>query len=100
MYAVIQTGGKQYRVKSGEQVKVEALPADVGAAVSFDNVLMLGEGDGLLDAGPLKGIRAPLIELRRDYFTAMGWNEQTGRLSRARAEALGIRELLADYVEG
>ena len=43
MYAVIQTGGKQYRVKSGEQVKVEMLPAEVGAAVSFDRVLMLGE---------------------------------------------------------
>ena len=43
MYAVIQTGGKQYRVKSGEQVKIEMLPAEVGAAVSFDNVLMLGE---------------------------------------------------------
>ena len=43
MYAVIQTGGKQYRVKSGEQVKVEMLPAAVGAAVSFDRVLMLGE---------------------------------------------------------
>ena len=46
MYAVIQTGGKQYRVKSGEQVKVELLPEGVGAAVSFDKVLMLGEGEG------------------------------------------------------
>ena len=46
MYAVIQTGGKQYRVKSGEQIKVELLSAQVGAAVSFDRVLMLGEGDG------------------------------------------------------
>ena len=46
MYAVIQTGGKQYRVKSGEQVKVELLPEEVGAAVSFDKVLMLGEGEG------------------------------------------------------
>jgi large subunit ribosomal protein L21 len=45
MYAVIQTGGKQYRVKSGEQVKVELLPEQVGAAVSFDKVLMLGEGE-------------------------------------------------------
>ena len=46
MYAVIQTGGKQYRVKSGEQIKVELLAAQVGAAVSFDRVLMLGEGEG------------------------------------------------------
>jgi large subunit ribosomal protein L21 len=52
MYAVIQTGGKQYRVKSGEQVKVELLAAEVGAAVSFDNVLMLGEGDGAKVGAP------------------------------------------------
>ena len=52
MYAVIQTGGKQYRVKSGEQVKVELLAAEVGATVSFDNVLMLGEGDGAKVGAP------------------------------------------------
>ena len=53
MYAVIQTGGKQYRVKSGEQVKVELLPEAVGAAVSFDKVLMLGEGDSVRVGTPL-----------------------------------------------
>jgi large subunit ribosomal protein L21 len=52
MYAVIQTGGKQYRVKSGEQVKVELLAAEVGATVSFDRVLMLGEGDGARVGAP------------------------------------------------
>ena len=58
MYAVIQTGGKQYRVKSGEQVKVEALAAEVGAAVSFDRVLLLGEGDGVKVGAPfLNGAR-------------------------------------------
>ena len=52
MYAVIQTGGKQYRVKSGEQVKVELLSAEVGATVSFDRVLMLGEGEGVKVGAP------------------------------------------------
>jgi large subunit ribosomal protein L21 len=52
MYAVIQTGGKQYRVKSGEQLRVELLPAEVGAAVSFDQVLMLGEGDAARIGAP------------------------------------------------
>ena len=52
MYAVIQTGGKQYRVKSGEQIKVELLPAQVGATVSFDKVLMLGEGEGVKVGAP------------------------------------------------
>ena len=47
MYAVVKSGGKQYRVRSGESVRVEALPAAVGAAVSFDQVLMVGEGENV-----------------------------------------------------
>ncbi|OGA18226.1 MAG: 50S ribosomal protein L21 [Betaproteobacteria bacterium RIFCSPLOWO2_02_FULL_66_14] len=46
MHAVIQSGGKQYRVKPGDALRVESLPAEVGASVSFDQVLMVGEGDG------------------------------------------------------
>lgn len=53
MYAVIKTGGKQYRVKPGEQLKVELMTAEVGAAVSFDEVLMLGEGDTSTVGAPL-----------------------------------------------
>ena len=52
MYAIIKTGGKQYRVKAGEQLRVEALPADVGAAVSFDEVLMVGDGEGVKVGAP------------------------------------------------
>ena len=44
MYAVIQTGGKQYRVAEGDTLRVEKLAADAGAAVELDKVLMLGEG--------------------------------------------------------
>ncbi len=45
MYAVIQTGGKQYRVQEGDILRVEKLNAEPGAKVSFDKVLMIGEGD-------------------------------------------------------
>ena len=45
MYAVIKSGGKQYRVTPGEKLKVETLPADVGAEVVLDQVLMIGEGE-------------------------------------------------------
>ena len=45
MYAVIQTGGKQYRVAEGDTLRVEKLAADTGAAVELDKVLMLGEGE-------------------------------------------------------
>ena len=44
MYAVIKTGGKQYRVTNGETIKVEMMAADVGAQVTIDQVLAVGEG--------------------------------------------------------
>ncbi len=56
MYAVIKTGGKQYRVSSGEKLKIEKLAADVGSEVSFDQVLMVGgEGEMKLGAPMLPG---------------------------------------------
>ena len=53
MYAVIKSGGKQYRVESGAKLRVERLSADVGAAVSFDEVLLVGDGDGVQVGAPL-----------------------------------------------
>jgi large subunit ribosomal protein L21 len=47
MYAVVKTGGKQYRVVPGEKLKVEQMPADVGAEVVLDQVLMVGEGESV-----------------------------------------------------
>lgn len=47
MYAVILSGGKQYRVKEGDVLKLESLPVEVGSAVDFDKILMIGEGDNL-----------------------------------------------------
>lgn len=42
MYAVIKTGGKQYRVSEGDSIRVEKLPGEVGSSVQFDEILMLG----------------------------------------------------------
>lgn len=42
MYAVIKTGGKQYRVSEGDRIRVEKLPGEVGSDITFDEVLMLG----------------------------------------------------------
>ncbi len=53
MYAVIETGGKQYRVNEGDIVRIEKLVADVGSEVSFDRILMVGEGSDLLVGTPL-----------------------------------------------
>ena len=45
MYAVISTGGKQYKVSEGETVRVEKMPGDVGTSVSFDRVLLWSDGE-------------------------------------------------------
>jgi len=47
MYAVIESGGKQYRVEEGDVLRLDKLEAEVGKKVSFDRVLMLGEGEAI-----------------------------------------------------
>lgn len=53
MHAVIKTGGKQYRVKSGDELDIEKLSQDKGSEVVFDQVLSVGEGDDLTIGQPL-----------------------------------------------
>ncbi|BBD76874.1 MULTISPECIES: 50S ribosomal protein L21 [Hydrogenophilus] len=53
MYAVIKTGGKQYRVSVGEKIKVEQIPAEVGTELSLTDVLMVGSGDTVKVGTPL-----------------------------------------------
>lgn len=53
MYAVIKTGGKQYRVAANEVLLVERLEGDAGARIEFSEVLMVGEGDTVKVGKPL-----------------------------------------------
>lgn len=53
MYAVIRTGGKQYKVAAGEKIKVEQIAADVGQEVVIDQVLAIGSGADLTVGAPL-----------------------------------------------
>jgi large subunit ribosomal protein L21 len=52
-YAVIKTGGKQYRVAVGEKLKIEQIPADVDSEVRLDQVLMIGQGDDVVVGTPI-----------------------------------------------
>src|ERR1700743_677733 len=68
MYAVIKTGGKQYRVQAGDLLVVEKLQGEAGAVVGFNEVLMVGEGADVLVGAPLvEGavVNATLIETRQ-----------------------------------
>ena len=53
MYAIIVTGGKQYKVSEGDTLFVEKLEAEEGAAVTFDKVLMVGNGDDVMVGAPV-----------------------------------------------
>jgi large subunit ribosomal protein L21 len=69
MYAVIKSGGKQYRVESGAKLRVEALPAEVGANVSFEQVLLVGAGDGVKVGAPFVSgalVKATVVGHGRD----------------------------------
>jgi large subunit ribosomal protein L21 len=53
MYAVIASGGKQYKVKAGDTLRLEKMSGDVGSSVSFDNVLLFSDGEEMKVGQPL-----------------------------------------------
>jgi len=79
MYAVIKTGGKQYRVINGETLKVEIIPGEVGSAIVLDKVLMVSDGDKLSVGRPMllgatvnatilshgRGVKVTIFKMRR-----------------------------------
>jgi len=79
MYAVIQTGGKQYRVSQGDTLKVEKIAAEAGAVVELDKVLMVADGEDIKVGKPYlngsrvtatikshgRGKKAKIIKFRR-----------------------------------
>ena len=88
MYAVIETGGKQYRVSEGQSIKVEKLNADEGSSVDLDKVLLVANGDDIkvgapyLDGGKVtaeviahdrhKKVRIIKFKRRKDYMRRQG----------------------------
>lgn len=53
MYAVLASGGKQYKVEEGDILRIEKIPGDVGASVSFDKVLMFSDGEKIQVGAPM-----------------------------------------------
>ncbi|MCF8024703.1 MAG: 50S ribosomal protein L21 [Desulfobacteraceae bacterium] len=64
MYAVVATGGKQYKVSEGEILRVEKIPGEVGETVTFDRVLMFSDGDSVTLGAPAlenAAVRAKIV---------------------------------------
>ena len=68
MYAVVSTGGKQYRVKEGDVIRVEKISGEVGAPISFDEILLFSDGDNLSIGNPTiakVSIQGHIVEQRK-----------------------------------
>ena len=91
MYAVIATGGKQYRVAEGDVVRLEKLAAELGATVEFDEVLLVGSGADVKVGAPLvagskvsgvvhkhgKGEKKAIVKFRRrKHYLRQGTHRQ------------------------
>ena len=103
MYAVIQTGGKQYRVKSGEQVKIELLAVDVGATVSFDRVLMLGEGEGVKVGAPYvagAAVKATVVAQGRGEKIRIFKLRRRKHFAKTQGHRQGFTEVRIDEIVG
>jgi large subunit ribosomal protein L21 len=65
MYAVVNTGGKQYKVQKGETLRIEKIPGEVGSSVTFDKVLMLADGENIRVGQPILenvAVQAHIVE--------------------------------------
>ncbi|MCC6553256.1 MAG: aldehyde ferredoxin oxidoreductase family protein [Polyangiaceae bacterium] len=91
---LLEAGERIQNLRNAFNLREGLKPGDFGP-----HPRMLGEGDGLLRSGPLKGVKVPLLALKQDYYRSMCWDPETGRLSRARADALGVTALLEGYVD-
>ena len=88
MYAVIKTGGKQYRVQPGETVQVEKLEVEVGASVEFNEVLLVADGENVRLGTPhVAGVKvvADVVDQGRDakilvykYRRRKAWHRKQG----------------------
>ena len=103
MYAVIQAGGKQYRVRSGERIQVELLPAQVGAAVSFDKVLMLGEGEGVRVGTPFvpgAAVKATVLAQGRGEKVRIFKMRRRKHYQKSQGHRQGYTEVRIDEIVG
>ena len=89
-YAVIRTGGKQYRVEVGDKIDVEKLPAEAGDSLSIDDVLLVGDGASLSGGGKVtakvleqkraKKVIAFKFKRRKGYHRTVGHRQHLTRL--------------------
>ncbi|MCC7115049.1 MAG: 50S ribosomal protein L21 [Burkholderiales bacterium] len=103
MYAVVKTGGKQYRVVAGEKLKIEQIPADVGAQVILDQVLMVGEGESVRLGKPLVAgatVKATVVAHGRGEKVKIFKMRRRKHYQKHQGHRQGYTEITIDAIDG
>lgn len=103
MYAIIQTGGKQYKVTEGEMVKVEKLNAEAGDKVTLDQVLMLKDDNGTKIGSPLLDgakVTAAVLEQGRGKKITVYKYKRRKNARKKQGHRQAYTKLLIEKIEG
>ena len=103
MYAVVKTGGKQYRVVAGDKLKVEQIPADVGAQVILDQVLMVGEGESVRLGQPVlsgASVKATVVSHGRGEKVKIFKMRRRKHYQKHQGHRQGYTEITIDTIDG
>lgn len=103
MYAVINSGGKQYRVQPGETLRLEKLIGDVGSPVSFDRILLFSNGESLKIGQPLvegAAVKAHIVEQDRAKKIIVFKYKRRKRYRRKQGHRQSFTAVKIDSIEG
>ena len=103
MYAVVKTGGKQYRDVDGDKLEVEQIPADVGAEVILDQVLMVGEGESVRLGQPIlsgASVKATVVSHGRGEKVKIFKMRRRKHYQKHQGHRQGYTELKIDAIVG
>jgi large subunit ribosomal protein L21 len=103
MYAVVKTGGKQYKVAPGEKLKIEQIPADVGAEVILDQVLLVGEGESVRLGQPVVSgatVKATVVAHGRGEKVKIFKMRRRKHYQKHQGHRQGYTELRIDSIAG
>ena len=102
MYAIVRTGGKQYRVEAGDTIYIERLPSDVGEKVTLDDVLLLG-GEGAPRVGSPKlenvSVVGKVLEQARDHKVRVFKYKKRKHYRRTRGHRQGFTALRIEKIQ-
>lgn len=97
MYAIVETGGKQYRVETGSTIQVQSLPGDIGAQIELSQVRLVHGSDGILVGQPLINgakVTAEIVRQGRTRSITVFKKKRRKNYRRTRGHRQGFTQLL------